>query len=400
MVGSHKVNGVAGLHTQLMKDTIFRDFSDMWPDKFTNKTNGVTPRRWLKNANPPLSSLITDAIGDGWVKDLSRLRELERYADDSAFLEQWRAVKQACKGPLIDMVHRETGVVIAPRSLFDVQIKRIHEYKRQLLFALYIIANYLRIKEEPGRVLVPRTCLVSGKAAPGYQTAKLIIHLINRIAEAVNGDPDSRDYLRAAFIPNYCVSAAETIIPAADLSEQISTAGKEASGTGNMKLALNGALTIGTLDGANIEILGEVGWDNIFIFGKTADEIMALKQHGYDPRACVEASPVLQRVLHLLECDFFSPGEPGLFRPIYDTLMNHDEYCVLADFDSYLAAQDRVDEAYKDQMHWARMSLLNTARCGIFSSDRTIQEYARDIWDVKSVEVVSETLRSPRCPLR
>ncbi|MHB9132938.1 MAG: glycogen/starch/alpha-glucan phosphorylase [Armatimonadota bacterium] len=399
VVASHKVNGVAGLHSQLMRDTIFREFNDLWPNKFTNKTNGVTPRRWLRKANPGLSGLITEAIGERWVKDLELLRELEPLADDPTFQQQWRQVKQACKAPLIKLVERETGVIITPDSLFDVQIKRIHEYKRQLLFALYIVAEYLRIKDNPDSASVPRTCLIGGKAAPGYYMAKLIIHLINRIADTVNRDPQVNDRLRVAFIPNYRVSVAEKIIPAANLSEQISTAGKEASGTGNMKLALNGALTIGTLDGANVEILGEVGWENIFIFGKTADEIMLLKEQGYDPRACLAASPMLRRVLHLLECDFFCPGEPGLFRPIYDALVYHDEYCLLADFDAYLARQADVTQAYQDQTRWTRMSILNVARCGLFSSDRTIREYAEEIWHAKPVVIPDEPSTSPRCPL-
>lgn len=399
VVGSHKVNGVAGLHSQLMRDTIFCDFAEFWPEKFTNKTNGVTPRRWLRKANPLLSSLITEAIGDGWVKDLSLLRNLERYADDTAFQEQWRQVKQAAKEPLINLVHQATGTIISPHTLFDVQIKRIHEYKRQLLFVLYIIRNYLRLKDGKDETCVPRTCLIGGKAAPGYHMAKLIIHLINRVSEVINRDPDVRDYLRVAFIPNYQVSVAEKVIPAANLSEQISTAGTEASGTGNMKLALNGALTIGTLDGANVEILGEVGWENMFIFGKTTDEIAALKQQGYNPRTFIEASVEMQRVLHLLECDFFSPSEPGLFRPIYDALVYHDHFCLLADFDSYVACQDTVSATYCDQTRWTRMSILNVARSGLFSSDRTIAEYASEIWQASRVEVPDELLTAPQCPI-
>lgn len=387
VVGSHAVNGVARLHSRIMTETLFRDFAEMWPDRFSNKTNGITPRRWLRKANPGLATLITDTIGDGWVKDLQELRNLEPFADDPHFQKEWRQVKRACKLPLIDLVQRETGVIISPDALFDVQVKRIHEYKRQLLFALYIVAEYLRIKEHPDALVMPRACLIGGKAAPGYHRAKLIIHLINRIAEMVNRDPAVKGKLRVAFLPNYRVSLAEKLIPAADLSEQISTAGKEASGTGNMKLALNGAVTIGTLDGANIEILEEVGRENSFIFGHTAEEIMALKREGYDPQEFIDRSPLLQQVLRLLDCDFFSPGEPGLFRPIYEELIGGDEYCLLADFADYLAAQEMVTDAYLETERWTRMSIMNVARCGKFSSDRTIGEYARDIWQVTGLDI-------------
>jgi starch phosphorylase len=392
VVGSHAVNGVAALHSRLMTETLFRDFAEMWPERFSNKTNGITPRRWIRKANPGLSGLITEAIGDGWVKDLEQLRKLEPFADDARFQLAWRNVKQANKARMCELVQQETGVIVTAESLFDVQVKRFHEYKRQLLFALYIIADYLRIKADPGKPVVPRTCLIGGKAAPGYTRAKLIIHLINRIAEMINRDDSMHDKLHVAFMPNYRVSLAEKLIPAADLSEQISTAGKEASGTGNMKFALNGALTIGTLDGANIEILEEVGRENIFIFGMTADEVMQLKRDGYRPQAYVAEMPLLQEVLHLLNCDFFSPGEPGLFRPIYEELIAHDEYCLLADFASYLAAQDAVSAAYTEQARWTRMSILNVARCGKFSSDRTISEYARDIWHVKGMDVLTQML--------
>ncbi len=387
VIGSHKVNGVAELHSRLLRETILHDFYELWPDKFTNKTNGITPRRWLRKANPGLSALITGAIGDGWVKDLELLRHLEPLADDPAFQLEWQAVKQRCKLPIIQQVEREQGVLLSAQSLFDVQVKRMHEYKRQLLFALYIIAGYLRIKEQPEGVHVPRTCIIGGKAAPGYYRAKLIIHLINRIADVVQRDPATKDLLQLVFLPNYRVSLAEKLIPAANLSEQISTAGKEASGTGNMKFALNGALTIGTLDGANIEIMEEVGQENIFIFGLTAEQVREVKQGGYNPGAYIAASPLLQRVLHLLECDFFCPGEPGLFRPIFDELVHWDEYCLMADFQDYLATQDRVSATFTDPAHWARMSILNVARCGKFSSDRAIADYARDIWEVKGVDV-------------
>ncbi len=398
VVGSHSVNGVAALHSRIMTETLFADFYTMWPERFSNKTNGVTPRRWLRQANPDLSSLITSAIGEGWVKDLANLRLLEPYAEDAAFQELWRTAKRECKIVFAKSIKREHNIVLTADSLFDVQIKRIHEYKRQLLFALYIVAEYLRLKDEPKRLLMPRTCLFGGKAAPGYHRAKLIIHLINRIAEMVNKDRSTKDNLRVAFLPNYCVSLAERLIPAADLSEQISTAGLEASGTGNMKLALNGALTIGTLDGANIEIREEVGADNIFIFGLQAHEIMALQTKGYDPSAYIAQSALLQQVMHLLECDFFCPSEPGLFRPIYDELVRGDKYCLMADFEPYIAAQDAVATAYLDKARWTRMSILNVARSGKFSSDRTISEYARDIWHVERCEVPSQLNIQRECP--
>jgi len=387
VVGSHKVNGVAELHTRLLKEVLFPDFYALWPEKFTNKTNGITPRRWLRKANPGLSGLINETIGDAWVKDLARLRELEPFADDPAFQQRWRAVKQANKVPIMREVEAAQGIILRPDAIFDVQVKRIHEYKRQLLFGLYMVAGYLRLKEEPKRPWVPRAFLVSGKAAPGYYMARLIIRFINSIADMINRDPAVRDLIRVSFLPNYRVSLAEKLIPAADLSEQISTAGREASGTGNMKLALNGALTIGTLDGANIEIMEEVGAENIFIFGHTADEVMAMRRQGYDPTAFIAESPLLAQTLRLLACDFFSPGEPGLFRPLYDALVCWDEFFLMADFDQYVAAQDRVSEAFLNPARWTRMSILNVARCGKFSSDRTILDYARDIWDVKGLDI-------------
>jgi len=387
VVSCHKVNGVAELHTRLLKEVLFPDFYALWPEKFTNKTNGITPRRWLRKANPGLAGLISEAIGDGWVKDLELLRELEPFAGDPAFQQQWRAVKLANKTPILREVEATQGLILRPDALFDVQVKRIHEYKRQLLFGLYMIASYLRVKDDPHRPWVPRAFLVGGKAAPGYHTAKLIIHFINRIADMINHDPAARDLLQVSFLPNYRVSLAEKLIPAADLSEQISTAGREASGTGNMKFALNGALTIGTLDGANIEIMQEVGPENIFIFGHTADEVMAMRRQGYDPGKFIAESPLLQRVLQLLACDFFSPSEPGLFRPLYNALVSRDEFFLMADFAQYVAVQDWVSETFLDPACWTRMSIANVARCGKFSSDRTIAEYAREIWDVNGVNI-------------
>ena len=380
VVGSHAVNGVAELHSRLLRESLLRDFYEVAPERFTNKTNGITPRRWLRMANPGLSDLITSAIGDEWVQNLDALRALEPMVDDASFREEWRRIKMACKQPIIDIVRREHGLLLRPDALFDVQTKRIHLYKRQLLFALYIVAHYLRIKEAPSTSWVPRVCMIGGKAAPGYYQAKLVIHLLNRIAETVNSDPAVRDLLRVVFLPNYRVSLAERLIPAANLSEQISTAGREASGTGNMKFALNGALTIGTLDGANIEIMEEVGPENIFIFGLTVDEVRSRRADGYDPSACIAHSRPLQRVMQLLECDFFCPGEPGLFRPLFDELVHHDEFFLMADFEAYLAAQDLVATQFRDEELWTRKSILNVARCGKFSSDRTIRDYADEIW--------------------
>jgi len=386
-IGSHSVNGVAELHSRLIRETILRDFYELWPRKFNNKTNGVTPRRWVRVSNPGLSELITEAIGDGWIRDLERLRELEPYADDAAFQEKWRAVKLQCKQRLAESVWNMEWIEVHPDSLIDVQVKRIHEYKRQLLFALCIIGTYVRMKENPAYRTVPLTCIVGGKAAPGYQKAKLIIRFINHIADVVNADPVTSGFLRISFLPNYRVSLAERLIPATDLSEQISTAGKEASGTGNMKFALNGAVTIGTLDGANIEILDEVGKDNIFIFGLNADEVANLRGSGYNPRDYIEASALLKEVMRLIGSDFFSTSDPGLFRPLYNELTLKDEYFLMADFDSYINAHQRAMNTYQDKKQWTRMSILNVARCGKFSSDRTIRQYTDEIWRVSPVDV-------------
>jgi len=390
VVGSHSVNGVSELHTRLVRETLLRDFVEFWPEKFNNKTNGITPRRWLRQSNPNLSALITESIGDGWVKELAELRQLEPLADDAAFRDAWRQARKRAKEPLIALARHDHNLVLPATALFDVQVKRIHEYKRQLLFALYIIASYLQLKEQPHEGTVPRVCLFGGKAAPGYERAKRIIHLIANMSDMINHDPQTKDLLRVHFLPNYRVSLAEKLIPAADLSEQISMAGMEASGTSNMKFALNGALTIGTLDGANVEIKEEVGDENIFIFGHTDEQIRARKEEGYDPAALVAASPLLQRVLHLLKCDFFCPGEPGAFRPLFDDLITGDYYFLLGDFADYLACQQRVATAFLDPEHWTRMSILNVARCGKFSSDRTITEYARDIWHADAVPVAIE----------
>jgi starch phosphorylase len=380
IVGSHSVNGVAALHTQILQDRIFRDFHELWPGRFTSVTNGVTQRRWMLKANPGLSSLVTGSIGSDWVTDLSELARLEPLVEDAAFRQRWREVKAGNSRRLAQLVLDEAGVRVDPSAMMDVQVKRMHEYKRQLLNALRLVDSYLRLRDAPSLDVVPRNVLFGGKAAPTYWTAKLVIRLINAIAARINGEPLVGDRLKAAFLPDYRVSMAERIFPGSDLSEQISTAGYEASGTGNMKFALNGALTIGTLDGANVEIAEAVGPENVFIFGLTAAEVARTKAHGYDPRALYDANPRLRQVLDFVAGGELSPDEPGLFRPLVDSLLSHDEYLLLADFDAYLAAQAKVDDAWRDPERWTRMSILNVARCGFFSSDRSVREYAERIW--------------------
>ncbi|HXC39482.1 MAG TPA: glycogen/starch/alpha-glucan phosphorylase [Burkholderiales bacterium] len=383
-VGSHAVNGVAELHSELLKEQVLSDFHALWPHKFSNKTNGVTPRRWVVLANPGLTGLITEAIGDAWIKDLEELRALEDFADDSVFNEKWRAVKLANKVRFARMVLERTGIAVDPASLFDVQVKRIHEYKRQHLNILHVIGLYARLKSNPGLDIAPRTFIFGGKAAPGYHMAKLIIKLINSVGEVVNRDPDVRGRIRVVFLPNFNVSSGQHIYPAADLSEQVSTAGKEASGTGNMKFSMNGALTIGTLDGANIEIRDEVGAENFFVFGLTTPEVAALHSGGYRPLDYVESNAELAEVMELLRGGFFSRGDPHLFAPLVNALLHHDPYCVLADYASYAECQQAVGEAYGDAAAWSRMSILNVARSGKFSSDRSIREYCREIWEVEA----------------
>ncbi|MDB6044961.1 MAG: malP 2 [Gammaproteobacteria bacterium] len=386
-VGSHAVNGVADLHSQLIKQNLLKDFYDLWPEKFSNKTNGVTPRRWLALTNPRLAGLICDAIGEGWVKDLGKLVALEKFADDPQFQQSWQQIKRANKEDLAVLARDRTGVSIDPDSLFDVQVKRIHEYKRQHLNVLHIIALYHRLKSDPHFDMRPRTFIFGGKAAPGYHLAKLIIKLINAVGDVVNRDPQVRDRLKVVFLPNFNVTNGQRVYPAADLSEQISTAGKEASGTGNMKFCMNGALTIGTLDGANIEIRNEVGPENFFMFGLTSAEVDGLRRDGYRPAAFYESNPELRQVLDLISEGFFSRGDPTQFRSIVDGLLHWDTYMLLADFQSYVDCQTQVAHAYEDARHWSRMSILNVARAGIFSSDRTIQEYAREIWHVPRVPI-------------
>ncbi|MDH4215967.1 MAG: glycogen/starch/alpha-glucan phosphorylase, partial [Gallionella sp.] len=386
IVGSHHVNGVAQLHSDLMKSTIFSEFDRHFPGKLINVTNGITPRLWLNQANPELASLITRRIGKGWVTDLPQLRQLSGLAEDPSFQSEFHAVKQANKQRLTGLVRNRLALEINPDSLFDVQVKRIHEYKRQLLNLLHVVTLYNRIRTNPSLDVVPRTVIIAGKAAPGYVTAKLIIKLANSIADIVNNDPAVRGLLKLVFIPNYDVSTACIIIPSADLSQQISTAGTEASGTGNMKLALNGALTIGTLDGANIEIMEEVGEDNIFIFGLNAHDVAALKSSGYNPWNYYHANNELKWALDMIASGYFSPEQTDRFQPIYDSLTNGgDSYMLLADYAAYIAAQDQVDTLYRDQRQWTRRAILNVAGMGKFSSDRTISEYAQKIWGAKPV---------------
>ncbi|MHB8348231.1 MAG: glycogen/starch/alpha-glucan phosphorylase [Acidiferrobacterales bacterium] len=386
IIGSHKVNGVARIHTELMKSTIFADFDRFFPGKIVNMTNGVTPRLWLKQANPLLAELISSHIGETWPADLEQLRRLLPLAGNPGFRKAFRSVKLANKKRLTKLVKTRTGIDIDPNSLFDVQIKRIHEYKRQLLNILHIVTRYNQIRHNPGTGIVPRTVIFGGKAAPGYAMAKLIIRLINDVADIVNNDPAVNGLLKVVFIPNYDVSTALDIIPAADLSEQISTAGTEASGTGNMKLAMNGALTIGTLDGANVEIREEVGEDNIFIFGLTAQEVAESYLRDHHPWSDYWENPKLKEVLDMIRSGYFSPTEPDCYTSIVSALtQNGDHYRLLADYDSYISCQDRVDELYRDSDEWSRKAILNVARIGKFSSDRTVEEYAGKIWGVEPV---------------
>ena len=384
-VGSFSINGVAELQSKLLRESTLRDFADMWPQKFNNKTNGVTPRRFMRLANPRLAKLITEKIGDGWLNDLTQLQELEAYVDDENFRRAWRDVKQRNKQDLADYIMQNTGTKIDPQSIFDILVKRLHEYKRQLLKVLHIIALHQRIKADPNIEIVPYTFIFGAKAAPGYHMAKLIIKLINSVAEVVNNDPDVKDRLKVVFLPNFNVSMAEKIYPAADISEQISMAGKEASGTGNMKFALNGALTTGTLDGANIEIREAVGADNFFLFGLDAEGVEQLKKD-YRPNEFIAADEDLSTVLAMLETGLFDQGEAGIFDSICHAIRNpHDPWMTAADFRSFVDTQAQVGQEFKDHSNWARKSILNTASSGYFSSDRTIKEYASEIWKLRNV---------------
>ena len=387
IIGSHSVNGVAELHTNIIKNDLFRDFYEIYPDRFNNKTNGITQRRWLKLANPQLADLITESIGDNWITDLDELKKIEALADDKQFHEKWAHVKYQNKKHLAKCIHKHLGIELNPESLFVSQIKRIHEYKRQLLNTLYIITVYNRLKSDASISIPPRTVIFAGKAAPAYMTAKLIIKLINSVAKVVNHDPDTNQYLKVVFMPNYSVSQAELVIPATELSEQISTAGMEASGTGNMKMSLNGALTIGTLDGANIEIMEQVGKENIFIFGLTADEVHSFRAIGYNPSQYYENNPELKAAIDKINDGSFADGQRDLYKPIIDNLLHNDYFMVMADYQSYIQTQSKVNELYLNKAEWIKKSIINTANMGKFSSDRTIHEYAEEIWKVKPLKI-------------
>jgi len=389
-VGSHAINGVAKLHTELLKQDVLNDFYSLWPEKFYNITNGVTPRRFLILSNPHLAQLITRRIGDGWTKNLDELKRLEPFGEDADFRAQWRQVKNKVKGDLAAQIRKRIGLIVDPDSMFDIQVKRLHEYKRQHLNVLHIITLFNRIKKDPDIDMTPRTFIFGGKAAPGYFMAKLIIKLINSVAEVVNHDPDVRDRLKIVFFPDFNVKNAQRIYPAADLSEQISTAGKEASGTGNMKFALNGALTIGTLDGANIEIREEVGTDQFFLFGLTAEEVVNLKCKVYNQREYYHSNASLRETLDLISSGFFSHGDTNLFEPLVKSLLHGDEYILCADYQSYIDCQDKVSLTYRDPEQWARMSILSVSRMGTFSSDRSIREYCEKIWRVQPVHIQLE----------
>ena len=398
-VGSSAINGVAALHSELLKQTVLKDFYEMYPEKFSNKTNGVTPRRFMVLSNPRLETLITSKIGDSWIKHLDELRQLEPFVNDPAFCAEFRQIKYAIKQDLANYIKGKTNIDVNPNSIFDIQAKRIHEYKRQHLNALHIVTLYNRIKANPNLDITPRTFLFGGKAAPGYYMAKLIIKLINSIGDVVNRDPDIAGRLKVVFLTDYNVKFAQRVYPAADLSEQISTAGKEASGTGNMKFAMNGSLTIGTLDGANIEIREEVGAENFFLFGLSAEEVVAKKAAGYNPMDYYASNPELKLVIDRISSGFFSSGDGNLFKPIVDDLLYRDEYMLMADYQAYIDCQDQVDHAYRDQDHWTRMSILNVARMGKFSSDRAIREYCEDIWKVQPVTIELDEYRQTQTTL-
>jgi starch phosphorylase len=387
IVGSHAVNGVAQLHTRLLRERELRDFDALYPGKFSNKTNGVTPRRWVLASNPDLAALITQHIGDAWIRDLNQLRHLEPLADSPDFVQAWQAVKQKNKERLAAITLDLTGIHVDNKSIFDIQVKRIHEYKRQLLNILNVVYCWLKIRQQPDPTFYPRTFFFGGKAAPSYATAKTIIRLICHVGEMLNRDTLTENCIRVVFLPNYRVSLAEKIFPASDVSEQISTAGYEASGTSNMKFALNGAITVGTLDGANVEIQEEVGPENIFIFGLTADEVTAIRP-SYNPSDYYMKDPTLKQTIDLIREGFFCPEEPNLFKPLMDNLLSEDKFLVLADFEAYHRCQMQVDDLYQNRDAWVRASILNVARAGKFSSDRTVLEYNREIWKAEQVSVI------------
>jgi glycogen phosphorylase len=393
-VGSRHINGVAELHTELLKKELLHDFYELSPQRFVNVTNGVTPRRWLAVSNPEQSGLMTGRIGDGWIRDLDQLRKLESYAEDSAFRADWQRVQYNVKVRLAKYIADKTGIIVDPSSMFDAQVKRIHEYKRQHLNVLYILTLYHRLKKNPALEVSPRTFLFGGKAAPGYFMAKLIIKLISSVAEVINGDSEVNQRMKVVFLPDYNVTFGQLVYPAADLSEQISTAGKEASGTGNMKFAMNGALTIGTLDGANIEIRDAVGHENFFLFGLTAPQVAATKAAGYHPHAIYESNPELREVIDSILSGHFSRGDSNLFTPLIDGLLNSDPYLLFADYQSYVDCQDKVGTAFFDQENWTKMSIYNAARMGKFSSDRSIRDYCKDIWNVSPFESGTQSVAS------
>jgi glycogen phosphorylase len=385
-VGSHAINGVAALHTDLLKRTVLRDFYRVSPEKFFNVTNGVTPRRWIALSNPKLSALITRHIGDRWLANLEEeIQRLEPLAGEIAFQREWQTVKADNKRALARVIKERTDILVDPHSLFDIQVKRLHEYKRQHLNVLYLVTLYNRLRRASGVTATPRTVIFGGKAAPGYRMAKLIIKLINSVARTINQDPLVSQALKVVFLPDFNVKNSQRVYPAADLSEQISTAGKEASGTGNMKFAMNGAITIGTLDGANIEIRDAVGHANFFLFGLTAEQVEQRWVEGYAPRSIYESNPELREAIDLISSGFFSDNDRGLFHPLVDSLLTRDDYMLLADYQDYVECQERVSAAYCDQSAWTRMSILNCARVGPFSSDRSIREYCRDIWKVAPI---------------
>ena len=386
-VGSHAINGVAALHTELVKKDVLRDFYEMMPEKFSNKTNGVTPRRFVALSNPGLSRLITRHIGDGWIKNLDELRGLEAFAEQQDFQSEWQSIKRENKLRLAELVRERTGIETDPDSLFDILVKRIHEYKRQHLSVLHIITLYNQIKENPAADVTPRTFIFGGKAAPGYHLAKLIIKLINGVAEVVNTDADVGGRLKVVFLPDFDLKSGQLIYPAADLSEQISMAGKEASGTGNMKFSMNGALTIGTLDGANIEIREEVGADNFFLFGLTVEQVKERKAGGYNPGEYYDSDKTLRRAMDQIRSGVFSRGDTQMFEPLVRALLQWDEYLVLADYRSYMKCQDQASQLYRDQNLWTRAAILNVARMGKFSSDRSIRQYCEDIWHARPVPI-------------
>jgi starch phosphorylase len=386
-LGSYAINGVAELHSELVKKTILKDFHDLFPGKITNVTNGVTPRRWIALANPRLAALYTEKIGDGWLHNLDEVRQLEGYAQDAGFRQYWRQIKREIKQELATYIYQRTGIVVSPDSMFDILVKRIHEYKRQHLDVLHIITLYERLKQNPNLDISPRTFIFGGKAAPGYYMAKLMIKFITAVGDVVNNDPTIGDRLKVVFLPDYNVTFGQRVYPAADLSEQISTAGKEASGTGNMKFSMNGALTIGTLDGANVEIRELAGDENFFLFGLVVEEVMALKASGYNPWDYYNGNQQLKGVIDLVNSGFFAKGDSGLFRPLTDKLLHEDPFMLMADYQSYIDCQDRVGAAYKDPENWSRMSIINAVRMGKFSSDRSIRDYCNNIWKASPVPV-------------